>query len=308
MENRIKVLYITGWGRSGSTIISNILGQVSGFFSVGEIRFIWERNVIENTYCGCGSLFGDCEVWKDILDIGFGGIDQIDSARMARLCEQETRTRRLIGLAISRGKPRNSIALQEYLENLKRLYTAIQSSTGCRVIVDSSKYPSYGYLLGMIPEIDLSVLHLVRDSRAVSFSWRKKKLQKNQSGSDYMIQINPFMSSVIWDIWNQSAEIFWKNTEKYIFMTYEEFIAAPQKSIHEILEMLGEDTDLTPLIQDNRIVINPQHTLSGNPVRFQTGPVELKVDNAWKHQSDSVDKYLTTFLTWPLLLKYGYRL
>ena len=34
---RVKVLYIAGSGRSGSTILDRILGQLDGFFSVGEL-------------------------------------------------------------------------------------------------------------------------------------------------------------------------------------------------------------------------------------------------------------------------------
>ena len=36
----VKVLYVAGLGRSGSTILANTLGQVEGFFSGGELNFI----------------------------------------------------------------------------------------------------------------------------------------------------------------------------------------------------------------------------------------------------------------------------
>src|SRR3712207_8209479 len=50
----VKVLYVVGLGRSGSTILSNSLGQIGGFFSGGELNFIWRHNVLENRLCGCG--------------------------------------------------------------------------------------------------------------------------------------------------------------------------------------------------------------------------------------------------------------
>ena len=56
-KNRIKILNITGWGRSGSTILGSILGEIEGFFYAGEIRNIWNRVLLENRLCGCGVPF-----------------------------------------------------------------------------------------------------------------------------------------------------------------------------------------------------------------------------------------------------------
>ena len=35
------VLYIGGWGRSGSTLLSHLLGGLDGMVSVGELRYVW---------------------------------------------------------------------------------------------------------------------------------------------------------------------------------------------------------------------------------------------------------------------------
>jgi len=65
--------------------------------------------------------------------------------------------------------------LTHYSEALEKLYQAIAEVTGKRLIVDSSKYPTYSYLLGLLPTIDLSIVHLVRDPRAVVHSWWRVK-------------------------------------------------------------------------------------------------------------------------------------
>ena len=43
MTNRLKVLYIAGWGRSGSTILQNMLGEIEGFQPLGELYSIGRR-------------------------------------------------------------------------------------------------------------------------------------------------------------------------------------------------------------------------------------------------------------------------
>ena len=45
---RVRVLYIGGWGRSGSTLLDRVLGQVPGVVSLGEVRELWQRGWAEN--------------------------------------------------------------------------------------------------------------------------------------------------------------------------------------------------------------------------------------------------------------------
>ena len=63
----VQVLYIAGTGRSGSTLLAGILGQVDGIFNAGEVRYIWDRGLLANRLCGCGRQFRDCPVWDEIL-------------------------------------------------------------------------------------------------------------------------------------------------------------------------------------------------------------------------------------------------
>jgi hypothetical protein len=42
-QTSLKVLSIVGAGRSGTTVLASILGEVGGFASAGELRWLWER-------------------------------------------------------------------------------------------------------------------------------------------------------------------------------------------------------------------------------------------------------------------------
>ena len=64
------------------------------------------------------------------------------------------------------------------------LYSSIMARTGCSVIVDSSKFASYGHLLASNPAFDVRVIHLVRDSRAVAHSWQRRKRRTQATGAD----------------------------------------------------------------------------------------------------------------------------
>ncbi|MGH9058576.1 MAG: hypothetical protein ACRDZY_03535, partial [Acidimicrobiales bacterium] len=69
---RVKVLYIAGWGRSGTTILDSVLAQLHGFCSVGELRWLWDRGLTEGWPCGCGAKVAVCEFWKQAVDLAFG--------------------------------------------------------------------------------------------------------------------------------------------------------------------------------------------------------------------------------------------
>ncbi len=71
-EQRVKVLYILGAGRSGSTLLSNILGQLDGFQSVGELFYLWENGLLKGGLCGCGEPVLQCPFWSEVLSQSLG--------------------------------------------------------------------------------------------------------------------------------------------------------------------------------------------------------------------------------------------
>ena len=55
---KTQILYIAGCDRSGSTVLDQILGQIPGWFTVGELADFWDRGPLQ--LCGCGSVLKDC--------------------------------------------------------------------------------------------------------------------------------------------------------------------------------------------------------------------------------------------------------
>src|SRR5918999_5234141 len=298
----MKLLYVVGLGRSGSTVLSNSLGQVGGFFSGGELNFIWRHNVLENRLCGCGRPFHECPVWMEVMDEAFDGMDKVDAREMMRLAHPGPLTRHIPLMLSPRGEGVLRERLEEFLNNYGRLYETIGSVTGSRVIVDSSKEPAHGYAMSLVPDLDFYVLHLIRDPRAAAYSWLKKKPQPDTDTREHMVRFSPTKSSALWNSWNASAEALWRRTpEKYLRLRYEDFVANPRKSFERILKLLGEEGAEPPLVGKREVKLGISHTVSGNPNRFETGAVELRTDREWVSRMNSRDKALVTALTFPLL-------
>jgi hypothetical protein len=306
-NNKIKVLYIAGLGRSGSTLLGNVLGELEGFVSVGELRLIWEHGLIQNKICGCGALFEECGMWQPVLNEAFGGMSRVDPCKMIHLRESWARTKHIPLMLTSPGRWLIKQRLAEYLDSLGRLYHAVQTTTGSRVIVDTSKFPSYGFVLGMVPSVDLHVVHLVRDPRAVAYSWLRKKLQPDPENPEYTPQDSPVKTSLRWIARNLGTEAFWRRSpNRYLMLRYEDFIVKPQGTIARILKLVQEETTSLPPVGEHEVKLGVNHNIWGNPNRFQTGLVQLRPDDEWAFRMAPRDKSLVTLLTLPLLIRYGY--
>ena len=306
------VLYIGGHGRSGSTILAQTLGQIPGFVNVGELWQIWYRGLRDNERCGCGQSFYSCEFWKAVGDEAFGGWENVDVGRMAEYRPYLQRPRYAPHFALAaktnvRSRKVNTL-LEEWGPMIERLYRAIRTVSGAGVIVDSSKRFSYAVLLSLLPSADLRVVHLVRDSRAVSYSWGRTRESPAVVGGRFMPQLNPTQASRAWSIQNYSYG-YLSRFARLSRLRYEDFVSDPTVYLAETLVGVGFDNEadkLHDVIRGRQISLARDHTVSGNPGRFRTGSIELKPDEEWKVKMTGVDKNMVTALTAPLLLKYGY--
>jgi len=299
-EDSIKVLYIAGPTRSGSTLLSKILGEVEGFFNAGEIIDIWDRGLASDGLCSCGKPMSQCDTWKITIDRSFPSKSNKDIQKMINIRDKLAHSTYILPLIIlSPERFGTCLNHAEYINKLEKLYQGIKSATGAKVIIDSSKNVGYAFMLAMAPKIDLYILHTIRDARATSYSWLRKK--------EGLWQTNPFESSLVWNLRNISAEIMVKKmNQKTLRVYYEKFVEEPQKIIKNILNFVSEEPDNLPFIDKYEILLNASHSIYGNPNRFQTGKVEIKIDDKWKRDMKYSHKLLVTLLTWPLLARYGY--
>ena len=306
--SKLKVLYIAGWGRSGSTILGRILGQLESFFLVGELRYIWDRGFMENWLCSCGKPFHECPMWREVISRVVS--DDFSAEEMVDLRERGLRTRHLLLMPARRVLDAKVSRTREYQGTLETLYRAVQSASHSKVLVDTSKFPAYGYTLQNIPGIELYTLQLVRDPRAVAYSWEAKKklrLHRRDQPGVLMVPHNYVKSSLVWDEWNLATEhVRRRDPSRFMLLRYEDFVRDPRSSVQSIARFVGEEVTETDFEDERTISLGVPHTFSGNPDRFQSGPVTIKSDEAWKRHMSVARQMMVAALTWPGLLRYGY--
>lgn len=302
------VLFIAGWGRSGSTLLDLIAGEAPGVVSVGEIRELWYRGCLEDRLCGCGAAFSACEFWTAVGKAAFGGWDQFDAHRAATLRDRLDRawmTPLLLAHGASRGRlvgGRLGRAIAEYEEVLRRLYHGIGAVSGSAVVVDSSKLATHGMLL-RAAGVPVGAVHLVRDSRGVMHSWQKHVRRPDGSG-DLMRRYGIAGGSVRYLVYNSLAQTL-RGIMRYRRVRYEDLVRDPSTVLSAALELVG--VDHRPAVADGGFVpLGTHHTVDGNPMRFSVGAVRLKLDDAWRTAMSRGQRMLVSTITAPLLLRYGY--
>ncbi|MEA2485196.1 MAG: hypothetical protein QOD46_307 [Actinomycetota bacterium] len=302
----VRVLYIMGAPRCGSTVLDNILNEVGGFFSAGELRFLWQR-MDQGRFCGCGRSFESCEVWAPVLE----KVAAADPSATARLVM--TRQKRVSGTwrtwqllhQIRKGTvPSDTRAHAELMGDL---YEAIRAVTGARVIVDSSKRPWDAALLGSIPNVEPYLVHLVRDPRAMAYSQSKVKANPDRSQPGVMAPTGISSSAFQWIRRNLAADAVRRaqSSHRSLLIDYHDFCSRPRDMIGAIAALVGEAGIALPFSDDHTVSLGGNHTVSGNPDRFRLGQVPVREDNRWKDEMSRRDRTLVTSLTLPLMLRYS---
>jgi hypothetical protein len=240
------------------------------------------------------------------MEAAYGGADHVDAARLAELTER-FRIKHLPATAIPAARRRLLAQVDELLLALEDLIVAIHTVSGSRVIVDSSKNPSFGYLLHAIPRLDVYDLHFIRHPAAVAYSWQKRK--DFESGRS-MPRRGPLRSGGQWVARNVGVERFIRpRSAHFAAVRYEDFISDPAPWVDAITEWLGEPSSTDPFAGPEAVDLREvSHSVFGNQTRFQRGIVQMQRDDRWLTQMEQKDLRVIGLVTRPLLARYGYAL
>ncbi len=311
-DGTLRVVYLGGLGRSGSTLVERLLGELPGVRAVGEVVHLWERGVVAGERCGCGEAFAECEFWAHVGQAAFGGWESVGTDRIADLRAAIDRTRFIPRLAAQSLSARADRDLHEYTDYYLRVYQAIREVSGCQAIVDSSKHASLAFCLNRRPEVDLRVIHLVRDSRAVAYSWTTRVARPDASAESYMTTYSPVRAAGQWNAQNGAFQVLARRGAPVLRIRYEDLVASPAQTLGLITRFAGLQADppsLAFLGSDDAGTwadLHPSHTASGNPMRFTTGRLAIRRDERWRTAMPARQRRTVTALTLPLLAHYGY--
>lgn len=290
-----QLVYITGSGHSGSTLLDRLLGSHPDIAALGEIhRFSLGLHRDEQPFrCDCGRPIPECSFWSAVIDrleadLGYG--------RQRLLSSFRTTDHHVLGRPsgdtyfdvkspyqfIPRQPQKILLALApawlvplgdrlgvfgellEYARNSHRLYRAVSDVSGASTIVDSTKNPVRMRALSLTAPATMKVIYLRRDGRAVTFSRMKRQ------------SVGMERAARIWVSENQKVQHVLRafDPSRVLDVQYENLCAAPEEEmarIYQFLDLAYAPPDLSA----------DRHAVGGNPSRF-AGTTAIVTDEKWR--------------------------
>ena len=302
----LRIVYIAGYGRSGTTLLDIALGQHSAIAGAGEVATLSRHVWSSNEYCSCGQPASNCPLWGPIGRQWTGNFPPASSMaeykRDQENIESILSSHRILRRALGRQ------TFKSYADETFRLLQAIRQHSGKEVIVDSSKLPGRALALASIPGIDLSVIHLVRDGRGVAWSLLQGYRRDLKAGLQKEIKPKSALRTAArWCVVNVVTEALrWKlGPGRYIRVKYEDLVVDPVRTLERIGGMI--DLDLADIAQKLRggEPIEPSHQIAGNRLRMNKS-IRLVRDEAWRTQMPATERAAFDRLGGWLLRRYGY--
>lgn len=304
----MKVLYIVGVGRSGSTLLERMLGAVPGAVNAGELNAIFSRVAKQDQRCGCAEPFSACRFWRRVGERAFGGWAEV-TERMAALQPRVVRQRFVPRMVTGVAGATYRRELAEYLDAHHRLYDAIAAESGAEVVVDASKSTAQLFAVRRIDGLDLRVINLVRDSRGVANSWSKSGIRKPQSQQgEEMGTYPPHRLAVLWAALQLESSVLGAAAPHSARVRYEDLVARPRPTLDRALREVGLPPGQETLahVGDRSVTLGASHGVAGSRTRFTTGRIDLELDDAWHSGLPPRARRVVTAVTLPQLVGYGY--
>ena len=236
---RKKIIYIAGYGRSGSTILALILGQHKNIISLGEIGVIFSA-LKNDRNCTCGEKLISCSYWGELI----------------------RNNKYYKNYNISSNKLENP-----YL-NVGVVIEYIFEKTECQFLVDSTK-TSWRNLTRPLRLIlsgyDVSIIHLKRSQKAVIKSAREGKNTDLEFNINVNTRFSIFKTIISYQISNKLTFLYKIiNYKKYYSLKFEDLLDRPLESFSKLGFFLNLDlSELNSYLNGNSH-LKTSHEINGN--------------------------------------------
>jgi hypothetical protein len=264
----VRILYLVGDSRSGSTLLQHLLSLQPGVHALGELRRLGAM-ARAGEPCACGEPLDTCSHWTQICG---------DRPQVERVTERERdgipwRLSMLREATAIRGgltpagtflRKKSSAAAAECME----IYEAVAAHTGASVLIDNSKEPDHFlHLYASYPDL-VHPVFLHRDGRGLIWS----KIRR--AGVPHENAINGYL-------WMQRMIETARRAVGAVHATelrYEDLCRDPRAE----LECILKPHDIPIATVDLAVLPTTRHDIGGSPSFQGSERRDIRLDESWR--------------------------
>lgn len=306
MQKPLRVVYLLSMPFSGTTLLSRLVAQHPSIASVGEMVNSILQFDPEHYLCSCGTKLSQCPFWNGVrsrmLRRGHKfELDDFDVTPPKFIAGLWYRASYLfpgfqngaLGSAnFSKAMVESALSKTKLSKRIFALCDSILQESKKSILFDASKNPNLVFYLAGSRNIELKLIHMVRDPRAVAQS-----MMTNHSRKDFANCLNE------WKLMNakiDSVLAVFPRTDR-LTIRYEDLCAAPSKFLNDLYRWLRAE----PVCQTSTDQVC--HHIIGN--RMRLGRLDnVTIDNRWLSTLDRQHLQEARVLIGNYASRYGYAL
>ncbi len=260
----IDVVYLMGYGRSGSTLLDIVFSNEHSFLCVGELQNFLAYLIdgeIEN------HVFKDQEVlqfWNKNIAL----FRQIYTKNEINSLINYEKNSVIFSKNIISCKLKNNNELKlAYINYLECLILNLIKSSKKSIIFDTSKNPRRLTYYKHCSNINTTSIFLVKNVLSVANSLKKPWTRNTSKGIPFDLPSIPaYITGFKWLITNCMCYSILSNSKKWIYIEYEDFV----NNYTSILNILSKNSTLNELknISNNQLFKNNAYSFAGNRLRL----------------------------------------
>lgn len=284
-----EIIYISGAGHSGSTLLDIILGNMDNSISTGELCFFPEKGIKNGEYCACGMQVPNCTFWSEIIS-AWNEKREMDLDTYIHF-QNKLHSKKNVFFALSQFL-RPSDKMLMYMRDTKLLYKLIFERSDSTYLIDSSKTPLRVLVLKRIG-FKLKIIHLTRQFGHVLNSNKKHSKKDPEKGLEH--DMPPLKTRYALSVWladNLFTFLFSRGAET-IRVKYENMVHNPTKTIQGVI---NNDKSFRDRLSA-RGPFYPRHLVAGNMIRLKDELyiADKPMDTTYK-RLNNVDRKIAKFM------------
>lgn len=277
------IVFVAGSGHSGSTLLELLLCTHPSCIGLGEVfQMVDEESTrierLGHERCACGVVVQQCEFWGPLIPLLRGGTAHSTAERY-----------------------------QTVIRHFADRHPG-------KVLVDSSKSVRALSVLADVPDINLKVLHLIRDVRGWTVSRQDLLKRRPQDGVRDLVNTRGVFRGLRTYLKRSRIQAFreWYSTQRAIDQViasrqlnarrlgYEQVCLSPDWILERVNTFLDLPRTTCPVDMSHAV----SHNVFGNRMRFQPEKnSRISYDNRWFYRRD----WVLPSLMFPRIMAYNTR-